>query len=112
MNRARAKNDFAAFDSTPSVARPYPNRHRRLTVELNSIDQRLSDDSQIRPPARSFEIAVVGRNARVVSPVHRVGRNAGAARRVVVIAPAVPSIEAHLAEHAVDTSPLFLRRSP
>src|ERR1700722_3847921 len=97
MDCAGAQDDFAALDAGPSVARPHAYRHRAVAGELDAVDQCVAEDAEIRTLARGFEVAVVGRDARVVATVHRIRRYSGAGRSVVVLAPSVAEIEADVA---------------
>ena len=112
MDRAGAQDDFAALDAGPSVARAHAYCHGALAVKLDAIDQCVADDAEIRTLARGFEVAVVGRHARVVATVHRIRRDSGAGRRVVVVAPSVVEVEANVAQRAVGAAPSILRRAP
>src|ERR1700722_2569239 len=112
MDRAGAQDDFAALDVGPSIARAHANSHRALAVKLDAVDQGVADDAEIRTLARRFEVAVVGRDARVVAAVHRIRRHSGAGRSVVVLAPSVALVEANVAQRAVGAAPSILRRAP
>src|ERR1700722_13383740 len=112
MYCAGAQDDLAALDARPSVARAYANSDRAVAGELDAVDQRVADDAQVRAPARRFQVAVVGRGASVVAPVHRVGRHSGAGGSVVVLAPSVAEVEAHVAQRAIGPAPSILRRAP
>jgi hypothetical protein len=50
---------------------PESNAHaaRAAALEQHAIDQRAAADGQVRPPARRFQVAVIGRDALA----HRAG---------------------------------------
>src|ERR1700688_4423358 len=112
MDRAGAQDDLAALDARPSVARAHSHSDGAVAGDLDAVDQSVADDAQVRAPARRFQVAVVGRDASVVAAVHRVGRYSRAGRSVVVLAPSVAEIEAHIAQRAIGPTPSILRHPP
>src|ERR1700676_625561 len=112
MDRAGAQDDLAAVDPRPSVTRAYAHGDRAFAGELDAVDQRVADDAQVRAPAGRFEVPVVGRDASVVAAVHSVRRHSRAGGSVVVLAPSVAQVEAHVAQRAIGPTPSILRRAP
>src|SRR5216683_5271239 len=89
MDRARAEDDLAPFDTAPFVSDSYAHRNRVRAVKVDAINQRVTDFLEIGAVARRLQVGVVGRDANAVAAVDRVRRYAGARRRVMVLGPSV-----------------------
>src|SRR5712692_6633282 len=111
MDRACAEDDLAPFDIAPFVSDSYAHRNRIRSVEINVIDQCVTDDREIGAVARRFQVCVVGRDAHAVAAVDRVRRHAGARRRVMVVGPSVAERDCGVGQRLVDRAPALARRT-
>ena len=103
-SRAACSSRRRSAPARRSHARGCPRTAARSTRALPTI-------VQVGAAARRLEIAVVGRDAHAGAAVDRVGRDAGALGRVVVVAPAVAEARAASHQGAIDSAPVLDRRA-
>src|SRR6266849_4394609 len=111
MDRACAEDDLAPFDIAPFVSDSYAHRNRIHSVELDAIDQCVTDDREIGAVARRLQVGVVGRDANAVAAVDRVRRYAGTRRRGMVLGPSVAERDCRIGQRLVNRAPALARRT-
>ena len=110
MDGASRQDNLAACSDVSRLAAHidvHATDMRAIALELQRVDDRLTDDREVGAPTRRLEIAVVGRDAQPLSAVDRVGSDAGASRCIVVFAPRIAETQRRLSQRPVDRAPLI-----
>src|SRR5260370_18394551 len=111
MDRAGAEDDLAPFDIAPFVSDSYAHRNRIRSVEIDAIDQRVTDNREIGAVARRLQVCVVGGDAYAAAAVDRIRRHAGARGRVMVVGPSIAQRECGVRQRLVNRAPTLARRA-
>src|SRR5579875_4080277 len=107
MGRAGAEDHLLGLDRLPAAIEADADATSAPPIEQDAIDEGIAANGEVVALARRFEIRFVGRDARAIAAVDRVGRDAAAAGRVVVGREAVAQRQRRIAESAVDRPPLL-----
>src|SRR5215469_14902080 len=88
MNCACRQDDRAAFESLRDAGYRSTDGDRATAIELDTIDQRVSDNFQVRPCPCRLQVRIVCSDADPVAGVGRTWINAARIRGVDIFTPA------------------------